>query len=151
MDDAPFRSTEKKVIEDLLKNVKLPKKGKIYDLGSGTGAAIFLLAEKVEANFIGIEKNSLLNFYAKQRLFFKKNKEKISFKNEDIENINLSDANLVYSYLSGKAYQKFGNKFAKEIKKGITFIALRFKFDHPQFKLQKTIKSKYPIYIYKKI
>lgn len=151
MDDAPFRSTEKKVIEDLLKNVKFPKNGKVYDLGSGTGAAIFLIAKKNNANLVGIEKNKFLNFYANLRLKFSKNKEKISFQNTDIKNVDLKNASLIYSYLSGKAYQKFGDKFAKELKKNTPFIALRFKFDHPKFKLEKVIESKYPIYVYRKV
>ena len=150
MDDAPFRSTEKKVIKDLAKNIDLNKNGIIYDLGSGTGEAIFLLSKKNPANFIGIEKNKFLHLYAVLRNKLKKNK-KVKFINEDINNINLSNADLIYSYLSGKAYQKFGDKFANELKKGTTFIALRFKFDHPQFELEKVVKSKYPIYIYKRI
>lgn len=150
MDDAPFRSTEKRVINDLTNNIDLSKNGIIYDLGSGTGEALFLLAKNSPANFIGIEKNKLLHLYAVLRNKFKKN-TKIKFVNEDINNLNLSNANLIYSYLSGTAYQKFGDKFANELKKETIFIALRFKFDHPQFKLEKVVKSKYPIYIYKKI
>jgi len=149
--DAPFRSTEKKVINDLLKNIDFPKETLIYDLGSGTGKAIFQLAEKTEAKFIGVERNKILYCYAQFLRIFNKNRNRINFENKDIKDINLTKTDLVYSYLSGKAYEKFGDKFAKEIKKGNKFVALRFKFNHPQFKLKKTIQSKYPIYIYQRI
>ncbi|MCC6711076.1 MAG: hypothetical protein IT416_01860 [Candidatus Pacebacteria bacterium] len=150
--DAPFRSTELSVIKDLVTKYKINQDETIYDLGSGSGSATFALAKYLPRNnFISIEKNLLLHLLASFRKNLRFDKKRFYFLRADLFMTSLRKAKIIYLYMSDRANRKLKQKLEKELKKETIILALRFKFESKKFKLVKTIETKYPLYIYKKI
>lgn len=149
--DAPFRSTELSVIKDLVTDYKINQNETIYDLGSGSGFATFALAKYLpQNNFISIEKNLVLHLIASLRKNLRFDKNRFYFLRADLFAISLRKAKIIYLYMSDGANKKLKTKFEKELEKGVTILALRFKFESKKFKLIKVIETKYPLYIYQK-
>lgn len=148
--DAPFKSTETSVIKQLLRQYALPA-CPIYDLGSGSGKAIFSLAQALPNDFVGVEKNLLLTAVARWRAFWHLGQRaRFRFLRADIFTVDLRTVQCIYLYLSPKANQKLRVKFETELAPGALILALRFPFVSPQFRLMTTLQTKYPFYIYEK-
>jgi 16S rRNA A1518/A1519 N6-dimethyltransferase RsmA/KsgA/DIM1 with predicted DNA glycosylase/AP lyase activity len=147
--DVPFQSTKKSVLKKLTKYLKIKPNQKIYDLGSGSGQVAFFLAQNTVANIIGVEKNKPLYLISK----FKKilyPQLKIKFINQDLFRINLSDADIIYTYFSPRAYKKAQPKFEQELKLETILVAWRYPFNSSKFKLIHQIKDRHTMYIYQK-
>ena len=147
--DVPFQSTKKSVLKKLVKYLDIKANQKIYDLGSGNGQVAFFLAQNTPANIIGVEKNQPLYLISKfKKIFYPQ--LKIKFINQNLFNIDLSSANLIYTYFSPRAYKKAKLKFEQELKKNTILIAWRYPFSSSGFKLIHQIKDRHTMYIYQK-
>ena len=130
--DVPFQSTQKSVLKKLIKYLKIKPDQKIYDLGSGSGQVVFFLAHNTAAKIIGVEKNKPLYLISKfKKLFYPQ--LKIEFINQDLFKVNLSDADIIYTYFSPRAYKKAQQKFAQELKPNTILIAWRYSFQNSNF------------------
>lgn len=147
--DVPFQSTKKSALKKLVNYLEIKSNQKIYDLGSGSGQVAFFLAKNTSATIIGVEKNRPLFFRSKFKQIFHP-QLKVKFQNKDLFNIDLSDADIVYTYFSPRAYKKAQSKFEKEIKNKATLVAWRYQFESPKFKLIHQIKDRHTMYIYQK-
>ncbi|MFH2021802.1 MAG: class I SAM-dependent methyltransferase [Patescibacteria group bacterium] len=149
--DAPFESTKVSITKKLVQGLKLQPDQKIYDLGSGSGKLIFTLAKLIKNPMVGVEKNWPLFMISQVRKFISPYKNRINFLHQDLFEMDLSLADVVYIYLSPKTNRRIKAKFEKELKPGAIVIALRWQFEFDQLKLIKTIDTMHKIYIYRKI
>lgn len=123
---SPFFLTKRKVIKRIMAEIKVEDGDSIYELGCGNAG--FLRA--VEKNFskvkelIGIEKFLMPYLIGKIQTSFLKSRIKI-IKN-DIFNINLRDADIVYSFLNKPTMQKLKEKLIKECEAGTQVISYQF-------------------------
>ncbi|MBT3250008.1 MAG: class I SAM-dependent methyltransferase [Candidatus Pacebacteria bacterium] len=147
--DVPFQSTKKSVLKKLVKYLDINSNQKIYDLGSGSGQVTFFLAKNSPAEIIGVEKNQPLYLISKFKKMFH-SQLKLKLINQDLFNINLSNADIIYTYFSPRAYKKALLKFEQELKKNTIFIAWRYPFNSSKFKLVHQIKDRHIMYIYQK-
>lgn len=113
---------DKKVVRESLKAAGLKKGDIFYDLGCGKGD-VLIEAEKMGAKVFGCEISPYYYILAKIRTSKHKN-IKVIYQN--IENINLSDANIVYCYLLPKFLEKLSPKFLKELELGCQIISIGF-------------------------
>ena len=147
--DVPFQSTKKSALKKLIKYLDIKADQKIYDLGSGSGQVAFFLAQNTAAEIIGAEKNQLLYLMSKfKKLFYPQ--LKIKFINQNLFKIDLSEADIIYTYFSPRAYKKAQLKFEQELKPGTTLIAWRYPFQDSSFKLIHQFKDRHTMYIYQK-
>ena len=147
---APWVPTPMIAVQKMIKEAKLKKGKKVYDLGCGDGRLVIEAAKIVGVTGVGFEisppvyllaflRNLLNGFIA--TIYFK------SFWNKD-----LSDADVVFLYLLPKAMKKLVEKFNKELKKGTLIISYAFQLKDLVLvkKIEKDAKYNVcPIWIYR--
>ena len=134
---APFVSTHQSVIDRITLDAAELKGKKIYELGCGSAKFLSALEKKFpEATLVGIEYSFLPWLIASIRLAAASSKIKLIKKN--IFKINLSDADLIYCYLSIKTMKELALKFKQECKPGTQIIS--YVFPLPDILPAKTIE-----------
>ena len=111
--------------------------GPIYELGSGWGHLLWLLAKRYpKASIIGIE-SSFIPYLFSRLLFSIFPKKNLVIKKVNFYKTNLSDASLVVCYLYPGAMTKLKKKFKTELKPGTFVISNTFAI--PNWKPEKEI------------
>ncbi|MFA6537071.1 MAG: class I SAM-dependent methyltransferase [Patescibacteria group bacterium] len=118
--DLSTNKQTQKIIEDILKKHNLTEK-KFYDLGCCRGTFALRLQKTfpkmqitgIDSSFLRILMAKLLNGWQKSNINFIKN---------DIFKINISEADVVYTWLWYSLLPKLENKFQKELKPGTIII-----------------------------
>jgi hypothetical protein len=124
---APILFSPKKVVEEILRAVEFKKGENFYDLGMGTGRAL-IVAEKFNLNITGFELSPPIFWFAKLNLFF----HGIRGANLYLRNLynqDLSQANIIFCFLTPPAMEKLKPKFEKELKRGTRVVSYAFKID----------------------
>lgn len=144
---APWLPTHKKNFKDITGLIKLKPQSVFYDLGSGNGDLLFYLSQEHNINCVGIEISPILYLYSKIKSLFYKN---VEIKYGNFFNCNLKKADIVYCFLTPKAYPKLRKKLKKELKKKTIIILSCWPFKKAEpFKVINK-KNTIPFYAYKK-
>ncbi|MDI6883512.1 MAG: methyltransferase domain-containing protein [Patescibacteria group bacterium] len=118
---APFLPTPKRAIRKALKIANLKPNEKLYDLGSGTGRVLIIAAKEFGAKVVGFEYSRPLFFLSKLNLFLHGIKNgKIYRKN--FFQADLRESDVVFLFLTPKAFPKLKDKFIQELKPGARII-----------------------------
>jgi SAM-dependent methyltransferase len=115
--------TSKKAILEVIKIIKKynPKALNFYDLGCGHGKVVLEIKKEMpNLNVYGVDKDGIRIFFAKIKALILK--RKINFINENIFNIDLSKADVLYTYLWYDLMPILEEKVKKELKKGSIII-----------------------------
>jgi SAM-dependent methyltransferase len=115
--------TSKKAILEVVKIIKkyAPDASNFYDLGCGYGRVVLEIKKEMpNLNVYGIDKNPIRIFFAKIKALILK--RKIHFINENVFNINLSQADILYTYLWYDLMPVLEEKVKKELKRGAIVI-----------------------------
>lgn len=140
---SPYVMADKKVVRESLKAAGLKKGDIFYDLGCGKGD-VLIEAEKMGAKVFGYEISPYYYILAKIRTL---NKPNIKIKYQNINNVSLKNADIVYCYLLPKFLEKLSPKFLKELKLGCRVISIGFPIN--KIKNSKKIRINYHnIYLY---
>jgi len=122
---APILFSPKKVIGDALKVIRFEKGENFYDLGMGSGRSL-IAADRLELNATGFELSPLIYWFAKFNLFIngvkKANLYLCNFYHQD-----LSNADIVFCFLTPPAMERLKPKFEKELKSGARVVSYAFK------------------------
>ena len=144
---APFISTGREAIKEMLSEVIIKDGVTIYELGCGR-ARFLRVAEKAHlgSEYIGVE--NLFSIYLINKIKFKLQLSKIKLLKKDFFQIDLKNADLIYCYLNNETMKRLGDKFRQECQSGTQIISQRFAI--PQFSPEKikVIKNK-KVYFYK--
>ena len=116
---APWFTTWSKDVERFLKLADIKPAQKFYDLGCGDGKIVFAAAG-AGAQAIGFEISLLPYLIAVLRSFYI-DRSKIKFR--DFWKANLSDADIVYLFLTPKVNPKAKLKLEQELKAGAKVVA----------------------------
>lgn len=135
---SPFMGTPKRIVRSALNAVKLRRGERFYDLGCGNGPAVVIAAKEFQANAIGFELSYNHYVIAKLRAFFSAPLAKIIWKN--FYSINLSDADVIFCFLTPRAYPKLEHKFNNELKKGTRIVT--YSSPLPTWKPDSTLPDK---------
>jgi predicted RNA methylase len=124
---APILFSPKKVIEEVSKVVEFKQGENFYDLGVGSGRSL-IAADKLKLNVTGFELSPPIYWFAKFNLFIsgvKKPKLYLhNFYNQD-----LSNADIIFCFLTPPAMEKLKPKFEKELKSGTRVVSYAFKIN----------------------
>ncbi len=123
---APWVPTWSADIDRIIKLADIKKGERFIDLGCGDGRLV-QAAARAGAQAIGYEISLLPFLAAKIRQLFARDNYKIYFKN--FWEVNLGDTNIVYVFLTKKAYPRLKQKFEKELKKGTKVITYVWPLD----------------------
>ena len=120
---APFLPTSKKVIRKALKLADLKPGEKLYDLGSGTGKVLIVGAREFGADVMGMEYSTPLFILSRINLFIHRIKNGKVYKKDFFKNDRkLNEADVIYLFLTPKAFPKLKDKFKKELKIGTRIV-----------------------------
>ncbi|MBI4094900.1 MAG: class I SAM-dependent methyltransferase [Candidatus Liptonbacteria bacterium] len=119
---APYAGTPKRVIRKALELANLKPGEKFYDLGCGDGRAVIIAAKEFGAHATGYELSWQWYLISKLKLLFSgaRNAE-IQLKN--LHAADLRDADVIFVWLTPKAYPKLERKFKNELKRGARVVA----------------------------
>jgi cyclopropane fatty-acyl-phospholipid synthase-like methyltransferase len=119
---APFVPSPKKIIIRALEVSRLAPGEYFYDLGSGDGRALTAAVKIFGAQAKGFELSFPLYIYSRLIIFLKgcAPKAQVSWKN--FYNVDLSQADVIFCYLTPTALAKLEHKFYKEMKKGARLV-----------------------------
>lgn len=148
---APFVPTPLRAVEVMLKEAKIKKGEKIYDIGCGDGRMVYLAAKKYKADAVGLEISPIVYVLARIRHFLWRSKAKVLFR--DFKHYDLSDADVIVCYLLPETLAHLQEKLDKDLKKGTRIISYAFPIG--DWKVEKKLERQAdlkiaPIWIYKK-
>lgn len=98
----------------------------VYDLGAGDGRLLFAAVEKGAGRGVGVELDPDRIRAAKELAKEKGLEDRVTFVESDVMYANLSDATIVFCYLSSSASMALKHKLQTELKPGTTVIMETF-------------------------
>jgi len=111
---APYVPSFSKDLEKIFSEVNIPKSGLVVDLGSGDGRFLVLAAHK-GYSVVGYEINPVLWLISKARL---RRYPKARVKLKSLWRADVSEADLVFTFLATKFMPKLEKKLNPEMKTG---------------------------------
>lgn len=120
---SPFVASPEPVIRRLLQMAEL-KPGEIFvDLGAGDGRPVIMAAKEFGAYAIGVELREDLVKQAMKKVVEFGLQDRVKIIHDDIFNVNISMADVVYLYLTTSANEKVRPKLEAELKKGTRVVS----------------------------
>ncbi len=119
--------TSKKITKKIIEIIKEKKANNFYDLGCAHGSLAINIKRKLpNLSVIAIDNNSRRIFFAKLKNLFLKNK--VKFLKKNILKLDLSKADILYTYLWYDLMPILEKKLKKELKPGAIVITNTSKF-----------------------
>ena len=131
---APWWRTSDNTIRIALKLANVKKGDIVYDLGSGDGKSVIISAKEFGAKGVGVEIDPLRFYISKLLAKIFGVSKNVKFIKKNFYNVNISDADVIFTYLVPKTLAKLKHKFLKELKKGTKVIAVNYEIDLPKIK-----------------
>jgi hypothetical protein len=126
---APFVPTPELVVQRMLEMAELKPTDKLYDLGSGDGRILFTAAQSVLLTAVGIEISEPLVIETRARAKALGLSERVTVRQENLLDTDLSDATVVTVYLLGSANEQLRPKLEKELRVGTRVVSHDFRFE----------------------
>lgn len=142
---APFVPTTNSTAESMMNLAGLKKGMVAYDLGSGEGKLLKLIAHR-GATAKGIEINPLLVVYTWIRFLFTPLRKHVTVRWGSFWNATISDADVVFVYLLPLRMERLEKKLMTECKKETRIVSNSFMFPH--IPLEKK-DAKHHVFVYK--
>ena len=124
IEGAPFVPTQMEQVKRMLKAAKLKKGMKVYDLGSGDGRLCHKANQIYGAQAVGYEYSPLVWAWSQFLRLFWHSKAKLKYGNFWKQDI--SDADVIVSYLMPHSMKKMEKKLFPQLKKGTLIISHAF-------------------------
>lgn len=146
---SPFVPISRDAIKELHQHVRLKRKSRIAELGSGDGRFLMEFCCGQEITGVGIEINPLLFLYSSLKVRIR-NCHNVLFMAGDFFKFDLSGYDLIYFFLLPSALKKLSKKLAEECKIGCIIVSHGFQIPDFESYLEKELRSKaFDTYIYR--
>lgn len=126
---APFVPTPELVVQRMLELAELKPTDKLYDLGSGDGRILFTAAQSVMLSAVGIEISEPLVLETRKRAEALGLSSRVSVRQENLLETDLSDATVVTVYLLNSANEQLRPKLERELRVGTRVVSHDFRFE----------------------
>lgn len=120
---SPFSPSNKEIIETALNLAELKKDEVLYDLGCGNGTVLIIGAKKFQTKTVGYELSFLRYLISKINILINGCQKNAKVYLGDLYQANLNQADVIYLWLTPKAFPRLEEKFNKELKTGSRVIA----------------------------
>ena len=146
---APYLGTPKKKIRRALSLASLKPGEHFYDLGSGDGRSLIIAAREHQARATGFELWYFLYLWSKVSIFLHSCSDKARVYWKNFYQTDISNADVIFCFLTPKAYRRLKDKFNKELKNGTRIVTFSspLGFWKPQQIITFSDKSKLFFYI----
>lgn len=124
----PWLPTSRANVRRMLKMAGLQPGETLYDLGCGDGRVLVIAAKEFGAKSIGIEIDKLRYFWTKLVIKLSRVEDKTEIILANFFKQDLSQADVVISFLLQKTQNKLVHKLSKELKPGTRIVANAFIF-----------------------
>jgi tRNA A58 N-methylase Trm61 len=95
----------------------------LFDMGSGDGRTVVMAAKTFGARGVGIELREDLAKKAMGTIHENNLEDRVTIVNGDMFNVNLTEADVVYLYLTTSANEKIRPKLDSDLKKGARVVS----------------------------
>jgi hypothetical protein len=151
---APWWSTSAEVSRRLGKLVKIKKGDIFYELGSGTGTTIFIIAKEFGARVVGIESDWSRVIWSRFKFSTMKpwdneainHRDTVTILQKSFFDVDLSPATIVYLYLVPRVIKKLQPKLLKELKPGTKVVSYIYQIDYLPLVIKDEMQQ---LYVYK--
>jgi tRNA A58 N-methylase Trm61 len=120
---APFVPSPNIVVEYMLKLAGLKAGEVVFDMGSGDGRTVIMAAKTFGARGVGIELREDLAKKALGNIHENELDDRVTIVNDDMFNVNLTNADVVYLYLTTSANEKIKPKLERDLKQGTRIVS----------------------------
>ena len=120
---APFVASPMPVVRKMLEYAELKPGETLYDLGSGDGRAVIMAAKDFGAKSVGVELREDLVKRALSNIHELGIETKAQILQNDIFKVDLSQADVVFLYLTTSANEKIKPKMEAELKPGARIVS----------------------------
>lgn len=128
----PWVPTEKMRARRALEMAKLQPGEVLYDLGAGDGRILLMAVQEFGARAVGVEASPLQYLFTVARCFFSGAKPNIRVRRENFYKSDLSDADVIFAYLTPAHASRLQEKLGAALKPGARVVAIAFEF--PEWK-----------------
>jgi SAM-dependent methyltransferase len=121
--DVPYQPSPKRAVKQMLELAGVHADDVVYDLGCGDGRILIAASQRCGARGVGIEidprriTQSLRNARKKRVL------DRVTFRNEDLFEADISDATVVILFLWPEVTSKLRSKLRRELKPGTRVVS----------------------------
>ncbi|MFA5051714.1 MAG: class I SAM-dependent methyltransferase [Patescibacteria group bacterium] len=124
---APWVPVFKKDIPRIIRLAGVKECDIIYDLGCGDGRVLVALANGTPAKrLVGFEISVIPYLWTKARIIFRGLSRRVEVRFNDFLTHDLSQASVIFCFLTPMAMKKLAPKFSSELKKGTRIISYSF-------------------------
>jgi predicted RNA methylase len=120
---APFVPSPVPVVQFMLKLADLKAGEVLFDLGAGDGRTVMMAAKAFGARAVGVELREDLAKKALSTIYNNSLSDRVTIVNDDMFNVNLTSADVVFLYLTTSANEKIRPKLEEELKKGVRVVS----------------------------
>ncbi len=120
---APFVGSPYSVVRRMLTLAEVKPGDVVYDLGCGDGRMVIMAAQEFGARAVGIELREDLAKKAMDKVYEQGLEDRVKIINEDMFNIDISEADVITLYLTTSANKKLLPKLEAELKKGTRVVS----------------------------
>ncbi|HKC98847.1 MAG TPA: methyltransferase domain-containing protein [Methylomirabilota bacterium] len=124
--DVPYVQTPTDVVAEMLRLAQVTANDVVYDLGSGDGRIVIAAARDFGARGVGIEIDPGLVAYSNELARKAGVSDRVTFRSEDLFDVNLSDATVVALYLSYDMNLRLRPKLLRELQPGSRIVSHDF-------------------------
>ncbi len=133
----PYVPTPMKVVYEMIKMAGVKEGDNVYDMGCGDGRLVTEASYIPNTKCIGVEWKADVVLTAKIRNFFKKSKAIV--KQGDMYKENISDADVLFTYLLPHAMDKLEDKILNECKDSVVIVSHGFTFKNLKLQEERQI------------
>jgi cyclopropane fatty-acyl-phospholipid synthase-like methyltransferase len=124
--NAPWVPLPRKKVERMLKLADIKPNETVIDLGSGDARVLIQAAKDYQAKGIGIELNPFLVWLSRLDILARGLSDRIKIKRDNIYQADISQADVITSYLLLDAMPRLETKLRKEMKPGARVVCYAF-------------------------
>jgi hypothetical protein len=125
---APFVPSPSPVVEYMLKLAGFKAGEVLFDMGAGDGRTVITAAKVFGARGVGIELREDLAKKAMNSIHESGLDDRVTIVNDDMFNVNLSAADVVYLYLTTSANERLKPKLERDLKAGHAWYPMTMKW-----------------------
>ncbi|MEM2213771.1 MAG: class I SAM-dependent methyltransferase [Candidatus Nezhaarchaeales archaeon] len=118
--------TPEEVVEKMLEMTNASKNDVLYDLGCGDGRVLILAAKKVGLKCVGIEVRKELVEQAREKIVRGGLQDLVVIHHGDMFQFDVSEATIVYLYLTTDLNLQLKPKLEKELRRGTRVVSHQF-------------------------